>query len=145
MTVKFTDLGDGRTEVIVRDERFPADRDASPYRSGWVEGPEKLDAVATKGEVDAGGVEQHNYRAPGRPRLRVLLRIINISRSKAGSVRCPLQARWHGVAPIVERGTARIERRSSKRGTASHDCASPDPEAAVASNPWSDSKKTDTG
>ena len=48
MTVEFTDLGDGRTEVIVRHERFPADHDASPYRSGWVEGLDKLEALTTK-------------------------------------------------------------------------------------------------
>ena len=53
MTVEFTDVGDGRTEVIVEHERFPAGHDASPYRSGWVEGLERLDAVTTKGEVDA--------------------------------------------------------------------------------------------
>jgi uncharacterized protein YndB with AHSA1/START domain len=53
VTVEFHDLGDGRTEVVVTHERFPADHDASPYRSGWVEGLEKLDAVTTRGEVDA--------------------------------------------------------------------------------------------
>lgn len=53
VTVEFTDLADERTEVVVTHERFPADHDTSPYRSGWDEGLEKLDAVTTKGEVDA--------------------------------------------------------------------------------------------
>ena len=53
MTVEFHDLGDGRTEVVVTHERFPAGHDVSPYRSGWDEGLEKLDAIATGGVVDA--------------------------------------------------------------------------------------------
>jgi len=53
VTVEFTDLGGGRTEVVVTHERFPAGHDASPYRSGWDEGLAKLDAIITRGEVDA--------------------------------------------------------------------------------------------
>jgi len=53
VTVEFHDLGDRRTEVIVTHERFPADHDASPYRSGWDEGLDKLAAITTRGEVDA--------------------------------------------------------------------------------------------
>jgi uncharacterized protein YndB with AHSA1/START domain len=52
VTVSFDDLGDGRTEVTVRHDRFPPDHDRSPYRSGWEEGLLKLEA-AIKGDVDA--------------------------------------------------------------------------------------------
>jgi hypothetical protein len=51
--VEFNRLGDERTEVIVIHDRFPAGHDASPYRSGWEEGLEKLDLVITKGESNA--------------------------------------------------------------------------------------------
>ena len=52
VTVEFNDLGNGRTEVVVTHERFPAGHDVSPYRSGWDEGLEKLDAITTGGVVD---------------------------------------------------------------------------------------------
>jgi uncharacterized protein YndB with AHSA1/START domain len=50
--VEFDDLGNGRTEVTVTHDRFPIGHDPSPYRSGWDEGLEKLDALV-RGEVDA--------------------------------------------------------------------------------------------
>jgi len=53
VTVEFNHLGDERTEVIVTHDRFPAGHDASPYRSGWEEGLEKLDLAITKGESNA--------------------------------------------------------------------------------------------
>jgi hypothetical protein len=53
MAVEFKHLGDERTEVIVTHDRFPAGHDASPYRSGWEEGLEKLDLAITKGESNA--------------------------------------------------------------------------------------------
>ena len=53
VTVEFHRLGEERTEVIVTHDRFPAGHDASPYRSGWEEGLEKLDAAITKGESNA--------------------------------------------------------------------------------------------
>lgn len=45
VTVHFTDLGEGRTEVTVTHDRFPPGHDASPYRSGWEEGLAKLAEV----------------------------------------------------------------------------------------------------
>ena len=53
VTVEFNDLGNGRTEVVVTHERFPADHDAPQYRSGWDLGLEKLEAVTKKGKADA--------------------------------------------------------------------------------------------
>jgi uncharacterized protein YndB with AHSA1/START domain len=55
VTVDFDDLGDGRTAVTVTHDRLPPDHDTSPYRSGWEEGLEKLDAAMNgrDGEVNA--------------------------------------------------------------------------------------------
>jgi len=53
VTVEFHQLDDERTEVIVTHDRFPVGHDASPYRSGWEEGLEKLDLAITKGESNA--------------------------------------------------------------------------------------------
>ena len=53
VTVEFTELGDGRTEVTVTHDRFPPGHDASPYRSGWEEGMEKLGALVERGDRNA--------------------------------------------------------------------------------------------
>lgn len=38
VTVQFTDIGDGHTEVTVTHDRFAPSHDPSPYRSGWERG-----------------------------------------------------------------------------------------------------------
>jgi uncharacterized protein YndB with AHSA1/START domain len=53
VTVEFTELRDGRTEVTVTHDRFPPDHDSSPYRSGWEEGLEKLGALVERGDINA--------------------------------------------------------------------------------------------
>ena len=53
VTVEFTELGDGRTEVTVTHDRFPPGHDASPYRSGWEEGMEKLGALVERRDSNA--------------------------------------------------------------------------------------------
>jgi uncharacterized protein YndB with AHSA1/START domain len=45
VTVEFSELAGGLTEVVVTHERFPAGHDATPYRSGWDEGLAKLEGV----------------------------------------------------------------------------------------------------
>lgn len=45
VTVEFHHLEDERTEVVVTHDRFPAGHDSSPYRTGWEQGLEKLDAT----------------------------------------------------------------------------------------------------
>jgi uncharacterized protein YndB with AHSA1/START domain len=49
VTVEFNRVDDDHTEVIVTHQRFPTGHDASPYRSGWEEGLEKLEAAITAG------------------------------------------------------------------------------------------------
>ena len=53
VTVRFTDLGDGRTEVTVTHDRFAPGQDSSPYRSGWEESLEKLADVVEGRAVDS--------------------------------------------------------------------------------------------
>jgi uncharacterized protein YndB with AHSA1/START domain len=53
VTVEFTELGDGRTEVTVTHDRFPPGHDPSPYGPGWEEGMTKLAALVERGEGNA--------------------------------------------------------------------------------------------
>jgi uncharacterized protein YndB with AHSA1/START domain len=53
VTVTFQALGDRHTEVTVTHDRFPSGHDRSPYRSGWEQGLEKLEAAVMEGEVGA--------------------------------------------------------------------------------------------
>jgi uncharacterized protein YndB with AHSA1/START domain len=53
VTVEFSELHDGRTEVTVTHDRFAPGHDTSPYRSGWEEGLEKLGALIERGEGNA--------------------------------------------------------------------------------------------
>jgi uncharacterized protein YndB with AHSA1/START domain len=50
--VEFTELEGGRTEVTVTHDRFPPGHDASPYRSGWEQGIDKLGALVESGDIN---------------------------------------------------------------------------------------------